>query len=108
MVTAKAQINVRENHSAIVPVLLPGLDEVRAFAARLHTLGQTWAGEAFGWSAEYQPQQAVAPLDSKTTFSPADFCIGENGVWFFSLTWERGGDAEPTEFLDDSHILASD
>ena len=108
MVTAKARINVRENHAAIVPVLLPGIDEVRAFAAKLHTSGQAWAGEAFGWPAEYHPALPAAPLDSKMTFTPADFCIGENGIWFFSLMWEHGGDAEPTEFLDDSHILTSE
>lgn len=108
MVTAKAKINFRENHAAIVPVLLPGLDEVRMFAAKLHASGQAWAGEAFGWPAEFHPGQAVAPLDSKMTFTPADFCIGENGVWFFSLMWEHGEDADPTEFLDDSHIMASE
>ena len=108
MVTAKAKINVHENHAAIVPVVLPGLDEVRAFAAKLHASEQPWAGEAFGWPAEYHPAQAIAPLDSKMTFTPADFCIGENGVWFFSLMWEHGGDLKPTEFLDDSHILASE
>jgi hypothetical protein len=108
VVTAKAKINVRDDHAAIVPVLLPGLDEVRAFAAKLHASGLPWAGEVFGWPAEFQPEQAVAPLDSKMTFTPADFCIGESGVWFFSLTWEHGGNAEPTEFLDDCHILASE
>ena len=108
MVTARARINVRENHAAIVPVLLPSSDEVRAFAAKLHVLGQPWTGEAFGWPAEYHPERTVVPLDSKMTFTPADFCIGENGVWFFSLMWEHGTVAEPTEFLDDSHILASE
>ncbi len=40
------------------------------------------------------------------TFTPADFCIGESGIWFFSLMWEHGKDAEPVEFLDDRNILA--
>jgi hypothetical protein len=39
-------------------------------------------------------------------FTPADFCIGESGVWFFSLMWEHGKDAPPVEFLDDSNLLA--
>ena len=99
MVTVKAKINVHENQAAIVPVVLPGPNEVRAFAANLHAVGQPWAGEAFGWPAEYHPEQAVAPLDSKMTFTPAEFCIGENGVWFFSLMWEHGRDADPSEFL---------
>jgi hypothetical protein len=41
------------------------------------------------------------------TFTPAEFCIGESGVWFFSLMWEKGTSATPTEFLDDSHILST-
>jgi len=107
VVTAKARINVRENYSAVVPVVLPGLDEVRALAAKLHVSGKPLTGEAFGWPAEFHPGQAVAPLESKMAFTPSEFCIGENGVWFFSLMWEHGEDAEPTEYLDDSHILTS-
>jgi hypothetical protein len=38
-------------------------------------------------------------------FTPADFCIGESGIWFFSLMWEHGKDADPVEFLDDRNIL---
>jgi len=38
-------------------------------------------------------------------FTPADFCIGESDIWFFSLMWEHGKDAEPVEFLDDKNIL---
>jgi hypothetical protein len=41
------------------------------------------------------------PVDSKMTFTPADFCIGEGGIWFFSLMWEHGKDADP----DDRNIL---
>lgn len=29
------------------------------------------------------------------TSTPADFCIGESGIWFFSLMWEHGKNAEP-------------
>jgi hypothetical protein len=39
------------------------------------------------------------------TFTPADFCIGESSIWFFSLMWENGSDAEAVEFLDDRNIL---
>lgn len=39
------------------------------------------------------------------TFIPADFCIGESGIWFFSLMWEHGKDAEPVEFLDDRNVV---
>ena len=85
--------------------MIPELDEVRAFAARLHVEGKPWQGEAFGWPAEYNSQRPEPPLDSKMTFTPADFCIGESGIWFFSLMWERGRDEEPNEFLDDRNIV---
>jgi hypothetical protein len=39
------------------------------------------------------------------TFAPADFVIGESGIWFFSMMWERGKDKEPVEFLDDRGIV---
>jgi hypothetical protein len=58
------------------------------------------------------------------TFTPADFWIGESGMWFFSLMWEHGTpalplsyasgtivaggareDQEPVEFLDDRGII---
>lgn len=47
------------------------------------------------------PVIATPPLDSRMTFMPADFCIGESGIWFYSLMWEHGNEAEPVEFLDD-------
>ncbi len=106
MVTARAKIGVSHDRFAVVPVVLPAPDEVRQFAQELHSSGQSWEGEAFGWPAEYSPEQAEPPLDSKMTFTPAEFCIGESGVWFFSLMWERGKSEPPSEFVDDSHILA--
>ena len=69
----------------VVQRIIPGLDEVREFAAKMHAAGRAWQGEAFGWPAEYSPEEAEPPLDSKMTFTPADFCIGESGIWFFSL-----------------------
>ncbi len=106
MVTVKARIKVHDGCESLVPVLIPELDEVRRFAAELHALEKSWAGDAFGWPAEYHPQRPEPPLDSKLSFTPADFCIGESGVWFFSLMWEHGKSAPPVEFLDDSNILA--
>ena len=105
MATVKAKIKTHgDDYLRVVPVVVPNLDEVRTFAAKLHTNGKAWQGEAFGWPAEYNPERPEPPLDSKMTFSPADFCIGESGIWFFSLMWEHGRDAEPVEFLDDKNI----
>jgi len=106
VLTVKARVRPRgDDYESIVPIVVPDLDEVRAFAAKLHTKGKAWKGEAFGWQAEYNPERSEPPLDSKMTFTPADFCVGESGIWFFSLMWEHGRDAEPVEFLDDRNIL---
>ena len=103
--TAKLKYPAGEDRTALIPLSIPELDEVRAFAAELHTHAKLWQGEAFGWSAEYNPQSDQPPLDSRLTFTPADFCIGESGIWFFSLQWENGRDAPPIEFLDDRNII---
>ena len=105
MVTVKARIKTHENYTSIIPIVIPDLDEVRKFAAKLHAEGKPWKGEAFGWPAEYNPERSEPPLGSKMTFTPADFCFGESGIWFFSLMWEHGHDVEPVELLDDRNIL---
>lgn len=106
MVAVKVKVE-RADHTALVPVVIPDLEAVRSFAAELHAKGKYWHGEAFGWSAEYNPAQSEPPLDSKMTFTPADFCIGESNIWFFSLMWENGKDAAPVEFLDDKNVIGS-
>ena len=77
----------------------PDLKEVKSIANHLHSLGKHWQGELFSWQAEYTPE------DSNMTFTPADFWIGESGIWFFSLMWEHGKDKDPVEFLDDRGIV---
>lgn len=106
MITVRARIRTEKDYIAVVPVVVPELEEVRAFAAKLHAAAKSWRGEAFAWPAEYNAERPEPPLDSKMSFTPADFCIGESGIWFFSLMWEHGKDAEPLEFLDDRSILA--
>ena len=106
MITVKAKVKVYDDEfPPIVPIVIPELNEVRKFATKIHTEGKAWKGEAFGWQADYTPERSEAPPDSKMTFTPADFCVGESGIWFFSLMWERGKNAEPVEFLDDKNII---
>jgi len=106
VITVKAKIEVlSDEYPPIVPVVIPELDEVRSLASKLHAEGQPWQGEAFGWPAEYNSESPEPPLDSKMTFTPADFCIGRSGIWFFSMMWEYGKDAAPIEFLDDRNIV---
>ena len=89
----------------LIPVAVPDLDEVRANALTLHQQGQAWQGEAFSWEAEYNPESPEPPFGTKMSFTPADFCIGDSSIWFFSLMWEAGKKAPPVEFLDDTHLL---
>lgn len=105
MRTVKAKLELYEDETVIVPIVIPKIKAVQDFANKLHSAGQPWKGELFGWSAEYTPERSVAPLDSKMTFTPADFWIGESDVWFYSLMWEQGSDKSPVEYLDESHIL---
>ncbi len=105
METVKVQVRAHSGEAPIVPVVIPNLDEVRKFAARLHAQGKPWNGEAFSWQAEYNPERPEPPLDSKLNFTPADFSIGESGIWFFSMMWERGKEKPPVEFLDDRNIV---
>jgi hypothetical protein len=99
---------ISEVYSPIIPIHIPELEKVRNFANHLHSLGNEWQGEFEGWQAEYHPEQSEPPLDSKMTFTPADFCIGESGIWFFSMMWEKGKNHPPQEFLDDTNILKDD
>jgi hypothetical protein len=84
---------------------IPAISEVRAFADHLHSIGKEWQGEIFGWPAGYSPERRSKPAGSKMRFTPADFWIGESGIWFFSLMWEHGKNKEPTKFLDDRGII---
>ena len=107
MLTAKVKITPRPDYSPVLPVAIPDLREVRAFAQALHAAGKKWKGEFLGWQAEYSPERKKKPQDSKMRFTPADFWIGESGIWFFSMMWERGKDREPVEFLDERGIVQS-
>ena len=105
MSTVKVKIHTQAGDESILPLAVPDLNEVRSFAKHLHSLGKHWQGEIFGWQAEYTPESDKKPLDSNMTFTPADFWIGESGIWFFSLMWEHGKDKEPVEFLDDRGVV---
>ena len=105
MLTVKARIPQRANYSPILPLAIPDLREVKAFANHLHAARKHWQGEIFGWPAEYTPERRKRPPGSKMRFTPADFWIGESGIWFYSLMWERGRNKEPVEFLDDRGIV---
>jgi hypothetical protein len=105
VLTVKARIPLRIDHSPVLPVVIPDLSEVNTFANQLHATGKHWKGEMFGWQAEYTPERRKKPVGSKMRFTPADFWIGESGIWFYSLMWEHGKHNEPVAFLDDRGIV---
>jgi hypothetical protein len=105
MLTVKAKIPAHADYEPFLPLEVPELKEVKAFAKHLHSFGKHWQGEIFGWQSEYTPESDQKPVGSNMTFTPADFLIGESGIWFFSLMWENGKDKEPVEFLDDRGIV---
>ena len=107
MIAVKVKIPQRADYSPVLPLAVPDLNEVKAFATHLHSIGKHWAGELFGWSAEYTPERRRNPTDSNMQFTPADFWIGESGIWFYSLMWEHGKNQEPVEFLDERGIIAA-
>ncbi len=103
--TVKAKISRRVGTPLVLPVAIPELHDVKAFAAHIHRAGRHWKGEVFGWQAEYTPEKRKKPVGSKMQFTPADFWIGESGIWFYSLMWEHGKNQAPSEFLDDRGVV---
>ena len=92
---------------------IPKLTEVREYANVLHLRDKPYQGQMWGWAVHYEPElvekNALFELreegnrlkqEYRSHFSPASFTVGESGIWFFSLLWENGRDAEPVEFLD--------
>jgi hypothetical protein len=81
-----------------IPVAIPNLAQVRAFAYQLHAQGHSWCGDYQGWPAYYTPEdRSRKPPHSKQPFYPAEFWIGTDRVWTFTMTWEEGADQEPLE-----------
>jgi hypothetical protein len=112
--------NADQGHSrsVAVPIAIPDLSEVRAFAHHLHIAGKSYNDRIWGWEVTYEPEvdepdAEVEVPDGKGGFNkqkmplwmPASFTIGESGVWFFSLMWENGSQQDPVEFLDERNIV---
>jgi len=81
-----------------IPVAIPDLDPVRAFAHKLHAQGQPWHGNYQGWPAYYTPEdRSRKPAHSRQPFYPAEFWIGTDRIWTFTMAWKDGADEEPLE-----------
>lgn len=121
LVTMKTQSEKGHSRAVSVPVAIPDLQEVRAFADRLHQLGKSYQDRVWGWALSYEPEidepaaEVQVPdgnggyvTETMPLWTPASFAIGESGVWFFSMLWENGADQPPVEFLDDRNLLPAE
>lgn len=119
MNTLRVRIPLGDNEY-IVPVQVPELAEVREYANVLHLRGEAYEGKMWGWPVHYDPElieeNALFELpdngdgmkqEQRSHYSPASFTVGESGIWFFSLLWENGREAEPVEFLDVAPVEAA-
>ena len=81
-----------------IPIAIPDLALVRIFAQELHRQGFAWQGAYEGWPAYYTPEDRTQkPPHSKQAFRPAEFWIGTDPVWTFTLSWEEGAKEKPLE-----------
>ncbi|MEZ4619452.1 MAG: hypothetical protein R2867_28650 [Caldilineaceae bacterium] len=79
-------------------MMIPPVESVRAFAQTLHAQGVAWSGTFEGWLASYIPEDRTRrPADSRMTFIPAEFYVGDSEIWHVSIAWEDGSDAPPVE-----------
>ena len=101
-----ALYHAAEEQEYAIPVALPDLDEIRRLALALHAQNKVYAGEMWGWPVSYEPESAEAPLDSKMTFTPAFFFIGVWPLWYVSLSWDSGRDAEPSLLMGDEFVVS--
>lgn len=81
-----------------IPVAIPDLEYVRQFAYKLHAEKKSWHGQYQGWPAYYTPEDySRKPPHSKQAFYPAEFWIGTDQIWTFTMAWEDGAGEEPAE-----------
>ena len=97
MQVEQANFIMGEHHFSL-PVVLSDIHSIRAFAQMLHLRGEAWSGTFEGWPASYTPEDRTRrPSNSKMTFVPAEFFVGESEIWHISIAWEDGKNEPPVE-----------
>ena len=77
-------------------MMIPPPEPVRAFAQTLHVRGVAWSDAFEGWPASYTPEDRTQrPANSRMTFIPAEFSVGDSEIWHVAIAWEDGRDAPP-------------
>ena len=97
MQVAQANLTIND-HVLTLPVIIPDIKSIRAFAQILHTRGEAWSGTFEGWPAAYTPEDRTRrPVHSRMTFFPAEFFVGVSEIWHVAMAWEDGHDEPPVE-----------
>lgn len=104
------QLIVNERESAedepiIIPVYIPDLDKILAFANELVKANVEYEGRFEGWKCQFAPYKPTPPQWSRAPFTPAMFSIGEPGIWSVCLDWNHGNDASPDVLAMDNNIV---
>ncbi|MEZ4735914.1 MAG: hypothetical protein R3E79_53170 [Caldilineaceae bacterium] len=94
-----AQANFKMNdHILSLPVIIPDIKSIRAFAQARHARGDVWSGTFEGWPATYTPEKRTRrPANSQMTFIPAEFFVGVSENWHVAIAWEDGREEPPIE-----------
>lgn len=94
-----AQANFKMNdHVLSLPVIIPDIKSIRAFAQARHARGIAWSGTFEGWPATYTPEDRTRrPAHSRMTFIPAEFFVGVSEIWHVAIAWEEGCEEPPVE-----------
>lgn len=104
------QIIINERESAedepiIIPVYIPSLDKILAFANELAKANVEYEGRFEGWKCHFSPYNPIPPHWSRAPFTPAMFSIGEPGIWSVCLDWNQGNAAPPDVLVMDGNIV---
>lgn len=87
-----------DDHILSLPVIIPDINSIRAFAQALHARGAGWSGMFEGWPAAYTPEDHTRqPANSKMAFIPAEFFVGLSEIWHVAIAWEDGKNEPPVE-----------
>lgn len=104
------QLIVNERESAddepvIIPVYIPDLNKILAFANQLAKANVEYEGNFEGWACHFSPYDPMPPHWSRAPFTPAMFSIGAPGIWSVCLDWNHGNDAAPDVLVMDGNIV---
>lgn len=110
MIQTKVKISLGDiydeiGHIPVIPISIPGLDEIQGLAWEAHEKGVAYTDEVWGWPVRYEPEVPEPISFSNLQFRPAVFSIGVYPIWFTSFTWEYGQDREPTILVEDENLV---